>query len=146
MHAKILLIEDDNGIRETLCTVLDWYGFYTRGAENGAIGAAYLEQCEHENSPYPCLILLDLNMPIVDGFEFLKLREKAQWKDIPVIAMSAHEKIETKANYFVKKPFEVELLVQKITEILDLKTTGQLTISTSNHPSKEPHFSSGSST
>ena len=76
----------------------------------------------------PDLILLDVKMPGMDGFETLtKLRELDKGKDIPVIFLTADEKADTEvkgislgAMDFIKKPFVPELLTVRVRHIIDL--------------------------
>jgi CheY-like chemotaxis protein len=63
----ILLVEDDPGIRETVKDLLELEGFRVHTAENGREALRVLD----ENERPPCLILLDLMMPVMNGWEFL---------------------------------------------------------------------------
>jgi CheY-like chemotaxis protein len=67
----ILLVEDDQMIRESLSDALQFEGFIVTTAENGADALEKLQQIKH-----PCLILLDLMMPVMNGWEFLAYRQK----------------------------------------------------------------------
>lgn len=68
---NVLLIDDDIGIRETMAELLELYGFNVITACNGKEGLEKLELAA------PCLILLDMMMPVMNGWEFLKnLRER----------------------------------------------------------------------
>ena len=102
----VLLVDDDYDIRSVLCEVLEQEGFTVGLAVNGREAIAYLE-C----NPVPSLILLDLMMPVMNGFEFRELQmANHRWAGIPVIVMSAdgaqgktkQEKL--KGAVFVKKP------------------------------------------
>ncbi len=114
---RILIIEDDQAIRDTLSSSLIFMGFSVCSVQNGADGVFYLEKCSSEKSPFPSLILLDLNMPVMDGFEFLKVKEQQQWSHLPVIVMSAQSidvcPTELKPA-FLKKPFELQSLFEKL--------------------------------
>lgn len=80
-----LVVEDDLDIRETFQTVLNLEGYNVFTASNGKEG---LEQLRH--MPRPCLILLDLMMPIMNGNEFLTaLEHDESLSKIPVIVVSA---------------------------------------------------------
>jgi len=80
----VLIVEDDAGTRENLRRMLDSEGWASAGAENGL---AALEAIER--SP-PALILLDLMMPEMDGFEFLdQLRARPGGAAIPVVVLTA---------------------------------------------------------
>jgi len=73
-------------------------------------GGAALEHLEHAN-PLPAVILLDLLMPVMDGFEFLaRLREREEWRGIPVIVLTAmdlslaeRDTLLTRAKYILPK-------------------------------------------
>jgi CheY-like chemotaxis protein len=83
--STILLVEDDIGAREALSDILREEGFRVATANNGQEALDYLHA-----EPRPCLILLDLVMPVMDGWEF---REKQLQEDrfaaIPVLVLTA---------------------------------------------------------
>ena len=80
----VLVVEDDEASRQMLVRHLEREGFRVTAASNGEEGLARLEAIE------PSLVFLDLMMPHVDGFEFLKrFRERPQFKDVPVVVMTA---------------------------------------------------------
>ncbi len=99
---KILVIEDDNLIRETLLELLELRGFEAIGAENGQVGIQLAV------AQIPDLILSDVMMPERDGFEvFAALRSHPATASIPFIFMTATEMekaIELKADGYLKKP------------------------------------------
>lgn len=80
-----LIIEDDASIRETFKFVLEFEGYKVLTAQNGKEGLELLSRI-----PKPCLIFLDLMMPIMNGLEFLKRIEKDEnLATIPVVIVSA---------------------------------------------------------
>ncbi len=82
----ILVMEDDTTMREMLCRTLVKEGWEVREASNGKVG---LEKIQRE---IPGMILLDLLMPIMDGFTFLtELRKEAAWRDIPVLVITSKD-------------------------------------------------------
>jgi PAS domain S-box-containing protein len=84
--SRVLLVEDDEATREIMAAMLKKDGWIVDEATNG-IGA--LEKME---SVVPHLILLDLMMPQMDGFEFTRrLRQNAAWRTIPVIVVTAKD-------------------------------------------------------
>jgi len=98
----ILLVEDDEDIRETLSDILRYSGYEVVGARNGR---AALEQLAAMQPP--CLILLDLMMPVMSGPEFLTiLRADQAAAEIPVVILSAYLNMATRieAQGFLKKP------------------------------------------
>ena len=99
---KILVIEDDNLIRETVLELLESRGFEAVGAENGQVGI------QLATDQIPDLILSDVMMPERNGFEvFATLRSHPATASIPFIFMTASEMekaIELKADGYLKKP------------------------------------------
>jgi ammonium transporter len=84
--ARVLVIEDDAINREMLVRMLQKDNWQTVEAENGRVG---LEKMVTDT---PSLVLLDLMMPEVDGFQFLgAIRQNPAWKEIPVIVVTAKE-------------------------------------------------------
>ena len=85
--ASILVVEDDEPTRELLCLSLQNMGYKADAAVNGRSGLDWLV-----SHPTPDLILLDLMMPEMDGFEFLReLRKRPAFVDVPVIVVTAKE-------------------------------------------------------
>ena len=83
---SVLLVEDDPATREVMMRTLDKAGWQVREAGNGreALQQLVLQK--------PRLILLDLMMPVMDGFDFLlEMRANAEWQDIPVIVLTAKD-------------------------------------------------------
>ena len=85
-NCPVLLVEDDPAVRQTLRSVLERHGWRVSEAGNGAIA---LEMMANEA---PELILLDLIMPEMDGFEFAEhLRKNEHWRSIPVIIITSKD-------------------------------------------------------
>lgn len=85
--ASILVVEDDQPTRELLCHSLKTMGYAPSAAINGRSGLDWLA-----SNPPPRLILLDLMMPEMDGFEFLReLRKRPMFAEVPVIVVTAKE-------------------------------------------------------
>jgi signal transduction histidine kinase/CheY-like chemotaxis protein len=83
---QVLIVEDDPNTRHLMVTVLKKAGCQVTSAENGRIGLQRLAE-----QP-PDLILLDLMMPEMDGFEFVaRLHEHDSWNKIPIIVMTAKD-------------------------------------------------------
>ncbi len=119
---KILIVDDDEELH-----IL--YGLYLRG-ESFQILKAYngKEAFDVMNKETPDLIVLDMIMPVMDGEEFLKkLHHEPRFKEIPIIIASVNEKIPARmfeiANIYttLKKPFTIEILVNKIREAFSQK-------------------------
>ncbi len=82
----VLLVEDDEETRDMMCSMLEKEGWDVSQAGNGRVA---LEQVAARR---PQLILLDLMMPEMDGFEFARrLRENPDWRDIPVVVLTAKD-------------------------------------------------------
>lgn len=102
---SILIVEDDEITREMLTKSLETNDFKVILAKNGK------EALQRVNKAKPALILLDLMMPEMDGFEFAeKLREKKEWLDIPVVVITAKDL--TKEDHSRLKG-NVEAIMQK---------------------------------
>jgi CheY-like chemotaxis protein len=88
---SILVVDDEDDIRETVGEVLHAEGYETVGAPNGQEAKKLLERARK----MPRLILLDLMMPVMDGWDFLMwLEGNPRTSEIPVAIMSAHPSIE----------------------------------------------------
>jgi CheY-like chemotaxis protein len=82
----ILVIEDDAKIRFVIGERLREEGYTVAQAANGREALAYLQRA----NPLPCVILLDLMMPILNGWEFLRIRQhNPLFAPIPVVVISA---------------------------------------------------------
>ena len=97
--------------------MLEREGYEVFVAVDGRQASEYIDN----NAP-PDIVLMDLMLPYVDGFELiLRIRERSQWKDVPVITISARtlEKDEVRAldagaNDFVAKPYNPRVLLARI--------------------------------
>ena len=111
---QILLIEDERDLRETLKLLFELEGFRVAAAQNGREGLDLLDKSEP-----PCLIVLDLMMPVMNGWEFLetvKREHQARLGEIPMVVITAAADVsfyETDLGCPVlKKPFDLEPLLQ----------------------------------
>ena len=81
----ILVVEDDKDLRDTLCEALELEGYVAVCVENGEAALRHLA-----TGAMPCLILLDLMMPVMDGWTFReKMLNEASLSAIPVVVMTA---------------------------------------------------------
>lgn len=112
---SVLVVEDDDDIREGVVTVLQLAGHIAHGARNGEDALIQLRTL-----PKPSLILLDLAMPKKDGFQFRAVQEmEARFADIPIVVMSANPQADVKsiqlgAKSYLHKPFKVEHLLATV--------------------------------
>jgi len=82
----VLVIDDDDAIREGIVDLLEEEGFAAIGASNGMEALNFLAEAKQ----VPALILLDLMMPVLDGWTFCKVRQGVSMlMEIPVVAISA---------------------------------------------------------
>ncbi|MBV6697103.1 response regulator transcription factor [Kitasatospora aureofaciens] len=116
-HPRILLVEDDEVIREATRMALERYGFPVSTAADG------LEGLEAFHTVRPDLILLDVMLPLLDGVGLCRrIREESQ---LPILMMSARTDpvdvvsgLEAGADDYVVKPFESAVLVARIRTVL----------------------------
>lgn len=114
--SRILVIEDDAGIRELVRTGLTLANFHVEEAETGEEG---LKACQ---ASAPDLIILDMMLPDLDGCEVCaKLRQQPATKTIPIICLTARIRTEDKvagleagANDYLTKPFEMMELLARV--------------------------------
>jgi CheY-like chemotaxis protein len=108
----VLVVDDDVDTRECVCAVLDMAGFEVRGVENGREALHELERGDR-----PCLILLDLQMPVMDGFEFRRIQARdPRWRDIPVVVFSGHYDVAESARRLAvpqhfQKPLDMDAII-----------------------------------
>jgi len=111
----VLVVEDDGDIRDELADVIEDSNYRTIRAANGAVALQKLR-----GGPRPCVILLDLMMPVMDGREFLAAQQSdAALKEIPVVVLSAHIDgarggPQMSAAAFLKKPIDLAELLSTI--------------------------------
>ncbi len=109
----ILLVEDDTVLRETLELFLQYEGYTVQTAANGEIAWRAL----NEGGVRPDLILLDLMMPVMDGWKFLELRRESEpISKIPVIVLTASTQDidDLPCERLIRKPLDLETLISTI--------------------------------
>lgn len=110
---RVLVVDDDLEIRESVMELLEDHGYEAVGASNGLEALDKLQAPE----PHPCLIFLDLMMPRMDGRAFrLEQLSRPDLASIPVVVVSAfwnanHVAQELKVAELLEKPFKVQELV-----------------------------------
>ncbi|WP_256077299.1 response regulator transcription factor [Massilia sp. YIM B04103] len=125
MDAKqtlILVIEDDEHIGQILIYMLERQGYRTLLAADGLAARKAIE----EASELPSLVLLDVMLPYIDGFEVVRLiRACPEWKDVPVLMLTAKHTeqdivraLDAGANDYVVKPFQPNELLARVRRYL----------------------------
>ena len=112
---SVLVVEDDPEINELVCAYAEVAGFHPQSAMNGQ---SALRQAE----AHPSLILLDVMLPDLDGFEICRrLKSDQRTSDIPVVMLTALDRDEYRqrgrqcgAVDYLTKPFDPDELIQKI--------------------------------
>ena len=114
---KVLLVEDDLDVRDTLQDLLESEGLDVIPAANGKQAIDFLTL---NDPPGADLVILDLMMPLVSGWEVLDvLTSDASLRRIPVIVLSALQVSRPdRALEIVRKPFALETLVSSIRNVL----------------------------
>ncbi len=120
MGKKILVVDDDNILRKIVVHNLKKNDFEVTEAQNGKEGLEKLKEFQ------PDLVILDALMPVMSGYDFLKVvRGDKNYKNLKVLMLSANamedEKklgIELGADYYETKPFEVKEFIERIKKIL----------------------------
>ncbi|MGH7463045.1 MAG: response regulator [Longimicrobiales bacterium] len=120
LKTRILLAEDHSDSRDALRALLEAFGFEVLEAINGrqAVDVALAER--------PGLILMDVMMPEMDGFEAIgKLRQSARTRATPIIVVTATDKEEEAlaagANAFLRKPVDIRKLIGLVNSCLTRK-------------------------
>ena len=111
----MLVIDDDVEIRQALTDILEDEDYTVRAAANGKEA---LDMVAH--GPVPDVILLDVMMPVMDGWHFLSARLNHPWLvEVPIIIISAGNEAETEARkvgacQVLKKPLHLDDLIRRI--------------------------------
>ena len=110
---RILVVEDDNSVKNLITTTLKAHDYHFLTAENGEV--AILEAASHN----PEIMLLDLGLPDIDGIEVIK--RVRTWSQMPIIVISARsedvdkiEALDAGADDYLTKPFSVEELLARL--------------------------------
>lgn len=117
---KVLLVDDFEDTRLFLRLALEEHGFIVFEAENGETAV------ENALREHPDVILMDLTMPLMDGFAATKLiRQNDHFKNVPIIAITAHQETDFRSDAkasgfdaYVTKPIDVNFLKDLIDGLL----------------------------
>jgi CheY-like chemotaxis protein len=112
-HCPVLIVEDDADLREMMAQLLTLEGFHAATVTNGREALDYLRQ-----SPRPDLILLDLMMPVMDGWQFRKEQQAdPAIAGVPVVVLTAVDQrraASVNATAFLNKPLDFDRLLQLV--------------------------------
>jgi len=107
------VVDDDDDIREAMMSVLEDEGYTVRGASNGRDALAELRHLQH-----PCLVLLDLMMPMMSGAEVAAhMHQDATLASIPIVIVSAWAKEADRVDAVqarLTKPVELRRLLDTV--------------------------------
>ena len=120
MARRILLVDDNATNLQVLFQALSPEGYELLIAQSGE------DALKTAQSAKPDLLLLDVKMPGIDGFEtFRRLRGDSETEEIPVIFISAHANVESieqagalGAEGYLTKPFDFDVIIAKVKEVL----------------------------
>ena len=122
MNAKLLIIDDEKDLVETIKSSLVPRGYDVVSAFDGEEGLRKAEESE------PDLIICDVKMPKLDGWEVLKRIRQNHSRWVPVIMLTVLKELsdvrkgyEYEADYYIGKPFKIEDLLNGIRIILSLR-------------------------
>ncbi|NEN88636.1 MAG: response regulator transcription factor [Okeania sp. SIO3H1] len=129
MSGKILLVDDEPGLREAVQAYLEDSGFNVDVASNANEGWDILQ------SYLPDLVITDIMMPQIDGYQFLqKLREDPRFKALPVVFLTAKgmttdriQGYQAGCDAYLSKPFDPEELVAIVENLLERRMVAKTT-------------------
>ncbi|MEO5668096.1 MAG: response regulator [Bdellovibrionota bacterium] len=119
---NILVVEDDSSIRETIKDILESEGYHVFTAVNGKDGLEKVHRI-----PKPCLVLLDMMMPVMSGQEFINnVSSDVMLAPIPILIFSAHyDEITNKGvKAIIKKPADINVLLRLVAQYSAATTHG----------------------
>ena len=109
----ILVVEDDDDTREALCILLAGENYEVLRAKNG------LEALQILSRIRPALIIMDLSMPVMNGWHLLQFfHDEKLLPSVPVIVLSADDKLDDRDVRFMQKPVRAESLLEEIDALL----------------------------
>lgn len=111
------MVDDEVSIRQLFSIILEQDGYEVLGVNNGREALEYLNR-----EDWPQLILLDLMMPVMNGWDFLeRLREDHRFDSIPVVVMTAYTRSEVNIPDLecLKKPIDFDVLRRTISKYCD---------------------------
>jgi len=123
---RILVVEDQPFNQALICQVLELEGYAVEEIYDGKIMQQLMAAELRSRQLLPHLILLDIQLPEVDGFELLQqLRQTQHWQDVPVIAITAMAMpgdrdrcLQAGANDYIAKPLHLETVIEKVKHLI----------------------------
>jgi CheY-like chemotaxis protein len=112
--SQIVIVEDDGDIRNATLEFLEMEGYTAQGCVNGQDALSYLRS---QGADLPNLLIVDLNMPIMNGPAFLAAQKADEnLKKIPCVIMSANAENDAKdrklpCNHYLRKPIDLDDLL-----------------------------------
>lgn len=119
---SILIVEDDENIAELLKFLMERQGYEVHLRTEGRAARAFVES----GAAVPCLVLLDVMLPFMDGFELVKLiRSRDGWGNVPIVMLTAKtmesdivRALDAGANDYIVKPFQPNELMARVRRYL----------------------------
>ncbi len=116
---KILIVDDEDGMREMLADLFRALGYQPIVACNGSEALSLLEKNK------VALVISDIKMPVMDGIEMMR-KVKAKYPDLAVILMTGYkpdyswkEVMKAGASDYITKPFSIEMIEKKVRACLE---------------------------
>jgi DNA-binding response OmpR family regulator len=126
----VLVVEDDDHIAQVLRFMLERQGYRVTHLADGRAASGYIAGAgaDTANLPLPDLVLLDVMLPYIDGFELVaQARARAEWAAVPILMLTAKNTerdtvraLDAGANDFVIKPFQPNELLARVRRFLKL--------------------------
>src|SRR5437763_4790338 len=123
----VLVVDDDEAIVSVLLLLLEGEGLSGIGITDSRNVFPFLSQ--RETDQFPSVILLDLMMPVLSGYEIAsKLSQSERYRHLPIIIMTADGRVRSASSVqgaidYVAKPFQIDALMTKLKSHLDRSTS-----------------------
>ncbi len=115
MRQRVLVVDDDQDLRDALAHRLSHEGYSVDLASDGAEALARLD-----TGLCPVAIVLDLGMPTMSGWQFRDLQKRnPRLAEIPVVVMTGQAPLGIDVQHVLEKPFAIERLVETIRRVTD---------------------------
>ncbi|HEU5317677.1 MAG TPA: response regulator [Chloroflexota bacterium] len=119
----VLVVDDDAAIRSTVCDILELEDFAVEQAANGEAALQVLSERAARGAPPPDAILLDMRMPVMDGWEFSRRYRTLPGPHAPIVVMTAARDAnqwgrEVGASATLGKPFGLQDLLDTVTALV----------------------------